>query len=197
MSTTFSLAPSDTSELVFYSTCPYDTTMYVSHEDVMEALKAHGDGPCVQAQAFMDRNTPYDSALYAAAAEALGTFPDYCERGTFAEPAWFDPNGPDRRDSPILNMSNSNSCLVLRALGLFESNGDWSGVITGDDLKGRILMALALTEDLGQPANTTVGANGATFIETGRPTGYTESKLAVLLELAEQAIVDNVDVQWS
>jgi hypothetical protein len=191
MSTTFSLAPSETAELVYYSSCPYDSTMYLSRNDVMNA---HGDGPCDQAKRFLKAYAETgDLEFYDSERERLGTFPDYCEDRVFAELAWFDPTGPDRTDSPTLNLSSR----VLQALGLFESNDDFSGRVTGDDLKGRILMALALTEDLGQSANTTVRPNGVTLIEPGRPAGYTESKLTVLLELAEQAIVDNVDVQWS
>lgn len=96
-----------------------------------------------------------------------------------------------------LNVSNLNAAHLLSVLGLpFDGDG---GDLDAADFKGRVLVAMALAPaDAGVPAHTMhADHQGATTINCGRPAGYTDARLPVLLEVAEAAARQGRVVTWA
>lgn len=95
-----------------------------------------------------------------------------------------------------VQMSNMNALTILDVLGiqtedLFEDR--CTGVISAEDLLGRVLVAQALN-----PADegTSTYSEG-NMVMCGRREGYTESKLADLATLANIALNRNAQIQWA
>jgi hypothetical protein len=115
---------------------------------------------------------------------------------------------------PYAEMSKTNVCLVLRALGLLTEVGAEAaleprpdepppapegpdpaqeGEITADDLLGRIVLALGMApQDEGVPPYE----SSPRWIECGREPGYLQRKLEELAELAEYARAGRRAVYW-
>lgn len=94
-----------------------------------------------------------------------------------------------------VQMSNGNAVTILDVLGI-QVGEDFSdrccGAMSGEDLKGRILVAQALNPvDAG---SDTMRIENVTFI--GRSAGYTDAKLDALMAVAEEAISKNLKVTW-
>lgn len=94
-----------------------------------------------------------------------------------------------------VQMSNGNAITILDVLGIqvgAEFADRCCGAISGEDLKGRILVAQALNPvDVG---SDTLRIENVTFV--GRSAGYTDSKLEALMSVAEEAISKNLKVTW-
>jgi hypothetical protein len=114
--------------------------------------------------------------------------------------------------APEMNVSNTNAFGILEALGFvdvddaaqcaIEGGSDespsWcSGVVSADDLLGRVLMAQALAPiDPGRSPERTIGSQGATVIDAGRRVGYLQEKLETLGEIATWAKSRNLSIAW-
>jgi hypothetical protein len=95
---------------------------------------------------------------------------------------------------PELQVSNGNGLYILQTLG-FEQP-EYTGVLSADDFKGRVLLAEALSPvDEGLPSYQ-LATNGATIYNCGRAPGYLQDKLIQLLKIAEFAKANNSDVTW-
>lgn len=102
---------------------------------------------------------------------------------------------------PEVNVSNITAVELLDNLGILVGE-DFSerclGSISAADLKGRVLMALALLpEDEGMPAyETTNTMFGLKIWAAPRPAGHTQKVLHRLLDVAEFALAQGRDVDW-
>lgn len=105
---------------------------------------------------------------------------------------------PQEGDELSINLSNVNAAFVLDALGYpRDVYDDLSGSASGEDLAGRISMALALSpEDEGVPAHEAVGS-GARVINCGRAPGYLQDRLSDLWALAQFSIKTGRVVTWA
>lgn len=101
-------------------------------------------------------------------------------------------------NEPEVNMSNSNSVLLLDVLGIqvgeaFEER--CGGELDAKDFLGRVLIAEGVSPvDAGRPE--TITKSGITMIDCGRPEGYINEKLDALREVAEWSIANNRSVVW-
>lgn len=101
-------------------------------------------------------------------------------------------------ETPQVNMSNINAGELFFVLGMGEDSFDHScGSIDASDFLGRVLMALAVNQDVGIPVTETITAGGARFIDCGREDGYVEAQLLRLQTLAERALEGGHKVQWT
>lgn len=94
-----------------------------------------------------------------------------------------------------VQMSNGNAITLLDVLGIQvgeEFADRCCGAMSGEDLKGRILVAQALNPTDGGSA--TMRIENVTYI--GRHAGYTDAKLEALMVVAEEAISKNLQVCW-
>jgi hypothetical protein len=116
----------------------------------------------------------------------------YCVDTKFIEPAVSEPE---------VNVSNITAVELLDNLGILVDE-DFSerclGSISATDLKGRILMAVALLpEDEGMPAHQAGNTMFGLQVWTApRPAGHTQNVLHRLLEVAEFALAQGRDVDW-
>ena len=102
---------------------------------------------------------------------------------------------------PEVNVSNINAAELLDNLGILvgeEFSERCVGSIHAEDLRGRVLMALALLPaDEGMPAyessNTMFGVK---MWAAPRPAGHTQRVLERLLEVADYASAQGRDVEW-
>ena len=101
------------------------------------------------------------------------------------------PNFPNDVE---VNVSNSNAYMILEDLGI---EVDYCGAIEPADLKGRLLEALAMSDDSGFPSSTEVTPGGATFIDCGRRPGYKADRYTALMEVADSAAAYGVKVVWA
>ena len=96
------------------------------------------------------------------------------------EAGWM--NGP--------HLSNSNAAMVLRSLNIECDDG--AVCLDANDLKGRLLTALAVggnIADDGQPTISSLSESGATMVQCGVRPGYFESIYGQVLEVCEQALL--------
>ncbi len=99
--------------------------------------------------------------------------------------------------SPEVNVSNTNARELFTVLGMLEESFDYScGSMVASDFLGRILMALAVNQEVGVPVTESFSPSGVRFVDCGREDGYVEAKLIVLQEVAEQAVKVSRKVQW-
>jgi len=116
----------------------------------------------------------------------------YCVEIKFIEPAVSEPE---------VNVSNINAAELLDNLGILVGE-DFSerclGSIAAEDLRGRVLMALALLpEDEGMPAHQAGNTMFGLQVWTApRPAGHTQNVLHRLLDVAEFALAQGRDVDW-
>jgi hypothetical protein len=116
----------------------------------------------------------------------------YCADIKFVEPAVSEPE---------VNVSNINAAELLDNLGILVGE-DFSerclGSIAAEDLRGRVLMALALLpEDEGMPAHQAGNTMFGLQVWTApRPAGHTQKVLERLLEVADYALAQGRDVDW-
>jgi hypothetical protein len=142
---------------------------------------------------FRSEEFPSYAVAYLALPAVTSTCDDpYCHDLKFIEPAVSEPE---------VNVSNLTAVELLDNLGILVGE-DFSerclGSISATDLKGRVLMALALLpEDEGMPAyessNTMFGLK---VWAAPRPAGHTQNVLHRLLEVAEFALAQGRDVDW-
>ena len=135
-----------------------------------------------------------DYASAAAVHEAFlsaSTHPDAHESGTL------DPV-PTHDGAPTLNVTSTNGRYILDALGIvLPATAELWGEMTGTDLLGRVLVALAIAPaDTGTPAHTLTGHRQATVVMCGRRPGYLQDALGVLRDIAEWAITHQTPVVW-
>lgn len=183
--------------------CAFSPQVYATHPEVLAAVVAHGNCVCASAVEWMLSNDRYDRDVMAAATAELGFPPDYCEMGVMSTPVTSDR-------SLELNMSNRNAAELLALLGFVDSHESdehspfpaddvWlAGEVSGDDLLGRVLVAMAVAPgDPGLESYTISSPNSATLIDLGRRPGYVAEKLSQIAEIAQRAIDDDVTVTWS
>jgi len=174
----------------FYQQCAFDDTVYAT-----KTMTGHpATGGCEAAIAF---NALAMAEGYAAACERFGrpvnehrTYdPGRCMQWRETYEAW----GIEYEDVPVVQMSLSNAQDILRVLGM-----DWSGSMSGQEMRERVLVARGLNDqNQAKPGSVSVGERGATLIVVGREANYVETRLAQLGEMAEWAILHNVDITWS
>lgn len=96
-----------------------------------------------------------------------------------------------------VNMSNSNAARVCASLGIDLDAEGWCGSLDAADFLGRVLLALAVDPvDAGRPATVDAAPGRATFIDCGRPQGYTQERLSQLRELADWAIAHDAVISF-
>lgn len=99
-------------------------------------------------------------------------------------------------DAPEMNVSNGNAMDVLMALG-FDAEA-YCGSEDSETFHARVLVALAENRiDAGLPTFTDGGNGSATIVHCGREAGYVTDKLERLLVIAEFALANGQNVQWS
>lgn len=124
----------------------------------------------------------------------------------------------DGEDSPEVQMSNTNAVAVLETLGLKATDESFEdtccGAISGEDLMGRILVALAIApESAERPtlarvneahtygaeahAGAVMVTTGPTMIQCGVEAGYVQAKLEALRAVAEFCIEQDREVVWA
>ena len=88
-----------------------------------------------------------------------------------------------------VQLSNSNASILLETLGL---TGQIFGALPSEDFTGRALLAMALLpQDEGMPS-----IQEGNVIHGGRQPGYTQAKLAKLIELSNWAMKNKAEVTW-
>lgn len=98
---------------------------------------------------------------------------------------------------PEVQMSNLNASEVFPLLGIDLEESYWCGSMSAGDFKGRILLALALApEDFGREAEPIGHAVLGIGIRAPREVGYTQVRLAMMLEVADLAISRGTEVCW-
>ena len=103
---------------------------------------------------------------------------------------------PETAD-PEVNMANLNAQDVFPLLGIDLEESDWCGSMPADDFKGRVLLALALApEDAGREAEPIGHAVLGIGIRAAREVGYTQTRLTMMLEVADLAIERGTEVCW-
>lgn len=96
-----------------------------------------------------------------------------------------------------VNMSNTNAYRVCASLGIDLEAEGWCGSLPAADFLGRVLIALAVDPvDAGRPATVDAAPNRATFVDCGRPEGYTQERLGQLRELADWAVAHNAEISF-
>lgn len=90
-----------------------------------------------------------------------------------------------------VNMCNGNATHVMGTLG-YTDDDLFVGSAAGADFMGRVLMAQGLLEPDAGVAATQDG----NWIECGRPTGYTDERLAQLWKVAKAAVDGGASVLW-
>lgn len=103
--------------------------------------------------------------------------------------------------APEVNMANGNAIRVLDLVGITGDDA-YCGSMSGEDLLGRVLVALALTpEDEGTDtyeAGPDEGHfQGGTHIFCGRRPGYLQDRLEQLHDIATFAAAEGATVRWS
>lgn len=94
-----------------------------------------------------------------------------------------------------VQLSSFNARELVELLGV--DNGELSGELTADDLRGRCLVALALAPAAELPEAIERVQSGPTVIHTHRPATYMHDKLKCLLALADLAEATNRLVCWN
>ena len=98
---------------------------------------------------------------------------------------------------PEVQMSNLNASEVFPLLGIDLEESYWCGSMSADDFKGRVLLALALApEDMGREAEPMGHAVLGIGIRAPREVGYTQARLAKMLEVADLALARGTEVCW-
>ncbi len=221
MSVTFSPA---TTPIGWRLSCAWDDRVFASHADALPARAAHQDGGCDAAIEWDASVSGLSGPAWVEASDAVrdrtGRWADSCMSAVFVEAVYAE-------DGPELNMSQSNASDVLEALGLVEETPAvesaleaapsdlggilasmcpthicWSGSISPEDLRGRVMMASALVEDIGTASYDyrLRGADdqpGARVIVSGRPAGQLSSYFERLLTIADWAESRQVNISWS
>jgi hypothetical protein len=131
-------------------------------------------------------------AVLAMPAVTLVCSDPYCDDFKLIDPVTSEPE---------VNVSNATAVELLDNLGILVGE-DFSerclGSISATDLKGRVLMALALLpEDEGMPAHQAGNTMFGLQVWTApRPAGHTQNVLHRLLEVAEFALAQGREVDW-
>lgn len=111
----------------------------------------------------------------------------------------YDPKYEDTytvlaEDSGIeVNMCNTNALEVLSLLGL---PSEYSGKISARELEvrcNRALIRLRNSSFLDKMIPTIIKGN---FIDTGRPEGYLQNQVSLLLELTKQRTTEYDEIYW-
>lgn len=98
---------------------------------------------------------------------------------------------------PEVQMANLNASEIFPLLGIDLGDSGWCGSMPADDFKGRVLLALALApEDLGREAEPMGHAVFGIGIRAPRAVGYTQARLAKMLEVADLAISRGTEICW-
>jgi hypothetical protein len=93
-----------------------------------------------------------------------------------------------------VNMCNRNAAHVLDTLGV-DTSGELAGELAGDELRGRVLLALGLAPaDEGRDAQAHDEAGR--FIEGARHPGYLQERLEQLRDLAEHCQACGYMIAW-
>lgn len=98
----------------------------------------------------------------------------------------------DVSDDFDVNLANTNARMVLSILGMTEESEDLCGSIDGEDLLGRVLVAMAEDRDDTGVASAVIGGSalgqrGATMVDCGLPAGYFAERFGALHALAAEA----------
>lgn len=95
-------------------------------------------------------------------------------------------------EAPELNVSNTNAGTLLRALGIYEEDGDLTGTLPGAELASKVIQARVMEpQDVGVP-EMKYGA----VTDCGRHPGYVQDRLETLQEVANFAWDKGVAVTW-
>lgn len=115
---------------------------------------------------------------------------NYCEAldGLFVVPEVSEPE---------VQMANLNASEIFPLLGIDLAESDWCGSMNAADFKGRVLLALALApEDLGRAPEPMGHAVLGIGIRAAREVGYTQTRLSLMLEVADLALIRGTEVCW-
>lgn len=100
-------------------------------------------------------------------------------------------------EAPEVNVSNGNAWHLAQVLGLDTDDLAVCGSEDAEVFLARVLMAQAVTPaDQGSATVTYRGMGGARIYDCGREAGYTDRRLAQVLEVAEWAVAHGVRVTW-
>lgn len=141
-----------------------------------------------RSSAFASREEAYSAISSGSVVTACGD--DYClALGTlFVSPEVAEPE---------VQMANLNASEVFPLLGIDLAESDWCGSMPADDFKGRVLLALALApEDTGREAEPMGHAVLGIGMRAPREAGYTQARLAMMLEVADLALARGTEVCW-
>lgn len=110
---------------------------------------------------------------------------DYCEPPRADGVTLFE-------EAPEVNVSNTNAVTLLRALGLFEEDGDLTGTLSGAEFASKVMQARVMEPQDAGVSPVTYGA----VIDCGRHPGYVQERLDSLQEIGNFAWDKDIAVTW-
>lgn len=95
-------------------------------------------------------------------------------------------------EAPEVNVSNTNAGTLLRAIGIYEEDGDLTGTLSGAEFASKVTQARVMEpQDAGVPA-----MSYGIVRDCGRVPGYVQDRLDALQAVGNFAWDKGVAVTW-